>query len=518
MEESMNTEEEPKVITLVPKTEKKKNMVIRNYAMATETRGTKVVDIKVGLSADVIHDMMKDAVGDWPKRIDASLFVLVDGRPRFLKTPSDLFGWLAGEGAVVDWGEKISATLNKGEFLAYLTGAADVYETVSELPHFPPKAGCFYFGPTLPEDDGSFDRLLGFFNPATDLDKALLKAAFMTLFWGGPGGARPAFVICGVDDDSDEHAGRGSGKTTLTDMMGKLTGGMVEFSITTDGETIKKRLLTSHGERLVRFDNVKTAKYSSGDVEGLITAPYISGHRLWQGSGRVPNGFTYVFTFNDAMFSKDMAQRAVMIKLARPVYDGIWQRAVEVFIEQNSLAIYAGIKAVFAQEAKTPTEHLRFGLWTGEVLMRAGDPGMVKLIKAQQLAVDDDQDKSEEIQAAIEYHLSKYRVEYGLSVQHGDAASVAMIVKRSLVHRWVAEALNLPKANSRSLKKMIQRSHLPRLSPASHKHDGLDYYVWRAVGSKIDGPGGWLIFEHWREGAAKLGFVKFRDVHSGTST
>jgi hypothetical protein len=163
-----------------------------------------------------------------------------------------------------------------------------------------------------------------------------LKAFVLTLLWGGRCGARPAFVFTG-HDDRDASRGRGIGKSTIPELMSGLVGGLVEVSPQSDIEAIKRRLLSPDAKnlRMARIDNLKTHRFSWGDLEGLITAPIISGHRLYRGEGRRPNTLTWAITLNGASLSTDMAQRSVIIHVQRPAYSENWEASTRQFIETN---------------------------------------------------------------------------------------------------------------------------------------------------------------------------------------
>jgi len=151
---------------------------------------------------------------------------------------------------------------------------------------------------------------------ATPVDAALIKAAFCTPFWGGPPGRRPGFFI----ENDGKDRGQGVGKSTLLHKIAELSGGSIDSKITEEIGALKKRILTAGSERVIAFDNIK-AKIASADIEGLITSPWISGHRMFSGEGKVPNNFTYIFTANDASYvGRLLAESDPHKALA----DGLW--------------------------------------------------------------------------------------------------------------------------------------------------------------------------------------------------
>ena len=89
--------------------------------------------------------------------------------------------------------------------------------------------------------------------------------------------------------------GRGVGKTTIVKHAGRLTSGYFDFSNGEDVATIKKRLLTQEAstKRQVLIDNIKTNKFSWAEAEAMLTASYISGHRLFVGERARPNSLVW---------------------------------------------------------------------------------------------------------------------------------------------------------------------------------------------------------------------------------
>ena len=86
---------------------------------------------------------------------------------------------------------------------------------------------------------------------------------------------------------------------------------------------------------------MKTHRFSWADLEGLITASEISGKALYKGEGRRPNLLTWYVTLNGASLSKDMAQRMMIIRVKRPVYDKDWEDETRLFIQQYKCEIIA---------------------------------------------------------------------------------------------------------------------------------------------------------------------------------
>jgi hypothetical protein len=299
---------------------------------------------KRGLALPDICQELNQLTGDWPRRIEKDLFVPgANFEPRFLETHAELFAWLAPQ-AHPDWARG-SDMISPECFLAHLKETAQQYATIEQYPHFPALPAAYYLHPPLPISEGQYlEQFVDFFNPFTDLDRELIKAFVMSLAWGGPPGSRPAWLFTAPDDDP--HGGRGVGKSKCIELCAELVGGMVEISPNEDIFAIKKRLLSPAARtlRLARIDNVKTYRFSWADLEGLITSPIISGHRMYCGEGRRPNYLTWALTLNGASLSKDLATRVVVVKLARPQYSPNWEDTVRAYIEEHRSQILNDIR------------------------------------------------------------------------------------------------------------------------------------------------------------------------------
>src|SRR5262249_31842031 len=152
---------------------------------------------------------------------------------------------------------------------------------------------------------GALEEFVDRFSPATPLDRQLIVALILTLFWGGPPGKRPAFVITS-GDRADKHKGRGAGKTTLAELVAKLVGGCISVPTHADPARVLTGLLPPPAlpPRVALLDNVKLYRLSSEFIESLITCEMISGHRLYHGHATRTNLLTWVVTVNGASFSK----------------------------------------------------------------------------------------------------------------------------------------------------------------------------------------------------------------------
>jgi Toprim domain len=309
-----------------------------------------------------------ELTGNWPRRVGPMLFVHAgQGNVDYLRTPAGLFGWLKSVIPDVRWYACPGCT-TKEELFNELQRTAPSYVSIQRFPHEPKIENYYYTQRVLKRGDGkTLDALVDRFSPATPEDRSLIKAAIVTPTWGGPFGARPIFVITA--------GGRGHGKTALAESIGQIYGGCLAFSKQEDPLVMKQRLLSPEGMglRIYLIDNLKSAKFSSADFESLVTAPVISGKRMFVGEGSRPNDLTPFVTVNGPNFVTDLAQRSVFIRLSKPAYSGTWQSETRHFVDANREALFADIVAFLKRPRTTLAKHTRWAEWERDVLSRLPD-------------------------------------------------------------------------------------------------------------------------------------------------
>ncbi len=331
-----------------------------------------MVEKPATLRVQPIRDTLKDIVGDWPRRLGNMLFVHEGDTIRYMEKPGQLFAWLH-ERAEVSWRKGVSPADNNSfvseeQFFSHLTATATNYENIARLPHEPRMEGYYYAWEPLADyvPTGEYlDTLVNFFaNVETPHDAALVRAMFMTPFWGGTLGRRPIFALAAPD--------KGYGKSTLAQHVGTLAGGFIEFRSGQRAEDdFVARLLTpsEQHKRVVRYDNIK-GEFHSATVEGIITSPTISGKRMYTGEATRPNDLTWVITGNGLRLSGDIAQRVYVIRLVKPQYTPDWDEKIERFIKEHGPKIHMDILAAFQRPPHAGKLVDRWSEWVHGVLRR----------------------------------------------------------------------------------------------------------------------------------------------------
>jgi hypothetical protein len=350
-----------------------RNLKITNYQLRPEldSNGSTKKDkegnpkyVKIGMHIEDIARNLSVATGGWPKRVGKLLFVpgtltvcgeeLPSYEPVYLETPPELFAWYGKRlRNPIRW-EGAADMVNRETFFAHLQASAEAFQSVETVPHFPALPGRYYLHRPLPASDGGYRlfQLLDRFRPATPRDRALLLAAILTVFWGARPGTRPAFMF--YAPDSDAKGGRGVGKTTVAKIIGRLAGGFLSYRQGASFDRFMSQLMTPSASaiRVCLIDNLKTTHFSNSDIEALITADVINGHRLYHGNASRPNDITWILTVNKGNLSKDMAQRFIPVCVERPDYTRTWERETVEFIDAYRPQILAGIGGLLTPEGE----------------------------------------------------------------------------------------------------------------------------------------------------------------------
>ncbi len=241
------------------------------------------------LSMTCVVNQLFDIADKWPRRIGNRLFVPgVDCKPLWLDSTSDLFAWIASqiladvEDNPIQWGRG-SGLVTESHFYAYLTQNAKDYDDLEQYPHEPKLKRYYYMHPKPAGGAGkSLRRLLEFFCPATAFDCDLIRAFFLSMFWGGRAGSRPAFLFSG--EEGDPRGGRGIGKSMVAQLGSRLAGGYISLSTGDKFGDLVTRLLSPEagGKRIILLDNLKACacrgpSWRPGHVTRDFRAPALPG-------------------------------------------------------------------------------------------------------------------------------------------------------------------------------------------------------------------------------------------------
>jgi len=410
----------------------------------------------------------------WPRRVDKALFVHDGDNVIWLDSAAALFAWLGLRDGTVRW-RRGTGYVTKEEAFEAVRLTAEQYAAVETYPHYPPLRD-HYYACAIPEpgDGARLKELIDFFAMETPLDRQLLQAALATPLWGGPPGRRPAFLFTCL-------AGRGKGKTTLAEMLGRVFGGVVAIDPRAEIGKVKERLLSPNAAttRVALLDNVKTPRFSWGELESLITADTISGKQLYVGEGTRANYLTWTVTLNGASLSTDMAQRVVEIRIREPEYRGQWFDEVAGFVDEHRMAILDDLAAFLRRPKTTLARHTRWATWEGEVLARVDSPQeCLDLILHRRQSVDVEEEEGQLIQAHFEATLRRL----GYDTDRDD-----VFVPSDIVARWInaatGEKLRTTTAG-RKLRQFVDEGRIDRLVHYRVPGDGRRGFRW--VGQHCD--------------------------------
>ena len=382
----------------------------RNYRWEEIPDGETMRKVKAGRRGDDLVDELARYTGGWPRRVGRMLFAVDKaGDILWMKTAGELFAWidwqygLAG-GKGYDWAGGPDL-LSMETFLAACRTHCEPWNQVELYPHEPQVPGHYYHHPEVPThapgtEGKALDELVRRFTPATDLDGDLIRLLFLSMLWGGPAGKRPIFVI--ESASGSVEGGRGAGKTTLASFAASLVGGYLAISPGEQTRDIHARLLSPEGLtlRVGLIDNLKSLRFSSSDLEGLVTSEVISGRQMYTGEGRRPNTLQWVITSNQPALSKDLAQRSVIIRVTTPVYDPAWQKETAAYIAANRWQIVGDCLAELRAAGQLAEGHryTRWAEWEQQVLAKAPEAErLASEITMRQGQLDDDKDEAEEV-------------------------------------------------------------------------------------------------------------------------
>jgi len=457
-----------------------RNSLIKNYTLVekTDDEGNPQT-LKMPTTMSDIIDNINVSMNGWPRRLDNMLFV--DDSEHGLayfdrRTTAGLFGWLRRH-CNVQW-TRGGSFVTQAELFAECERTAQRYDAIEMYPHQPPIENVYYRCREPEPGDGSHLRnLLNRFRPETTIDRDLIQAMVMTVFWGGLPGCRPAFVIT-------SDYGRGVGKSKLAEMVAYLCGGALDIVAGEDATKLKERLLSppARTKRVAILDNVKTLRFSWAELEALVTSPVISGHQKYVGEGQRPNLLTWFIALNGVSMATDMAQRSVIIKLSGGENAGGWVEDTRRYIDQHRNQIIGDIIAALRGEQFELATYSRWASWEQDILRRLPEPA-----EAQSVIIERQSDANCELDEAeiIESHFAEQ-----LRCLDYDPERAQVRIPVGVVARWfgwaVGEKIKTAAASKR-LSQMATEGQIRRLESDRSRSYGR-CFIWTGARANISEP------------------------------
>lgn len=421
---------------------------VRNSRLVPSESNGKPTTREVPLTIPEIIERISRATDRWPRRIGSALFVHEAGRPAvsWLESPSALFGWLNTQTGPVHWRNNTrdgTGFATQEEVFCELRRKATNYEAIEVYPHEPRLDRHYYLCENIaPGDGATLRKFVRLFSPATDADGDLILAMILSLFFGGPPGSIPCFAI--TSDD-----GRGAGKTTLANVVAALVGGTIDVSANETIRDLKERLLSPDAttKRVVLIDNLKSLKFSYGELEALITASQISGRRMYVGEAARPNNLVWMLTLNGANFSEDMAQRSVIVKLAKRTYNARFHDRVSRFLLKHQPEIVADAVGILRAKPATLSGYSRWSLWERGVLAHVADPAECqRVIAERQAQTNVDVDEVEIVEEHVAEQLASCGYQPDVDVVR---------IPADVMAKWYASATNERDARTARVGRLI---------------------------------------------------------------
>jgi hypothetical protein len=339
--------------------------------------GTKIVRYRMEL-VEVLKKI-NDACDDWPRKLGDALFYDHEGEVRIIDDESGLFAFFHRV-ADVKWvqGGTDAVGLNfvgrREVMRAILAGCVEVSDT-TEVPLHPCPPEIYVTSRYQCAADASsdrFDELIHFFNPASEIDEALIHAFALTPFWGGAPGSRPLFVITGPEGVGIQE----TGKTQLASLLARPAGGTFAVHLPKGGsyaDDVPKQVLSDVAlhYRVVLLDNVGSKLLESSELAEILTCEQISGRPSHSRHRRRANYLTWCVTSVSPQLDEDLSSRSVVIHLAEPNRDArpYFKEQVIAFVAKHREEIIAGAVArLRRQKTSIISRYSRFPTWDNEVL------------------------------------------------------------------------------------------------------------------------------------------------------
>lgn len=416
--------------------------------------------------------------------IQHQLFIIPDDpnlSPIKITKPHQLFAHMERLlDKIIGWSQS-PVCMSRERLLEHLMNYLPLYRGLSFTPEYPKREGIYYHC-NFPEYKGRgfIDTFVDFFNPETAGDRGLIKALLLSIFWGGPYGKKPLFVIASKDK-------QGSGKTTVIQKIAKLFGIEVldlEMDQLRDSNILANRLLSPDGRRkkIVLVDNV-TSELKSSLLARYITSDFISGRALYEGEGTRPNDLIWAVTLNTDSLDSDMAQRAVCVNIKAPTSEQRcnWDECIDAFIAENRYNVIAECLHILESDPISVAVTSRWGMWETVILGRMGDEDVSSvqyLIAKRRNESDEENMEYLEVIDAIHEHVRK-------ETPFPGSLSKELICERIKMAEIIRGANNQPHMKNTTAYKIVKtimdKGMLPELSTTVMS--GTRGYRWKSTES-----------------------------------
>ena len=178
-------------------------------------------------------------------------------------------------------------------------------------------------------------------------------------------------------------------------------------------------------------------------------------------------------TLNGIALSRDMAQRSIIIKLAKPTYSGNWRADVEKFIDENRMKIIGDLIGFLMQEPRELKSFTRWGEWERHILAKLPEPSEAQaLIKERQVAADMDLAESSLIEDSFSEKLREL---------YYDPEAESVFIPSAVCAQWYGEAVGerfmSPNKVTSRLKQAIEEGLVSRLRECPSRKNGR-CWIW----------------------------------------
>jgi hypothetical protein len=257
---------------------------------------------------------------------------------------------------------------------------------------------------------------------------------------------------------------------------------LIDFEHDSDGEKLKKRILSPGAltKRIALLDNIKSPKFSWAQLEALITASTISGHRMYIGESTRPNTLVWFITLNGPSMSTDLAQRCVFIKLAASEKNATWEADTLAYVRDHRQAIIGDLVACLREEATPLRRYSRWATWEAAVLCRLPEPEEAQaIILERQNVIDAEIEEAGIVEEFFAHQLRR------LNYRDDDKVHIPSPV----ASQWFSRALETKHSTqsaSRAIKQMIDERRLKNLTCNASRKRGRGF-VWEIPSANATG-------------------------------